>query len=106
MPLVTVLTLAATGSEMNRGAVITNLTAKQKLGVHGPNFLPKVSFLDPTWTFSVNRYQTAAGSADIMSHLIENYFSTTENTDVQRWHRRRAVESGNHKLADCFGYPR
>ncbi|MGH1782764.1 iron-containing alcohol dehydrogenase [Enterococcus gallinarum] len=83
LPLVTVLTLAATGSEMNRGAVITNLTAKQKLGVHGPNFLPKVSFLDPTWTFSVNRYQTAAGSADIMSHLIENYFSTTENTDVQ-----------------------
>lgn len=83
LPLVTILTLAATGSEMNRGAVITNLTAKQKLGVHGPNFLPKVSFLDPTWTFSVNRYQTAAGSADIMSHLIENYFSTTENTDVQ-----------------------
>lgn len=83
IPLVTVLTLAATGSEMNRGAVISNLAKKQKLGVHGPNFLPKVSFLDPTLTFSVNRYQTAAGSADILSHLIENYFSTVENTDVQ-----------------------
>lgn len=83
IPLVTILTLAATGSEMNRGAVISNLETKQKLGVHGPNFLPKVSFLDPTTTFSVSRYQTAAGSADIMSHLIENYFSTTADTDVQ-----------------------
>lgn len=83
IPLVTILTLAATGSEMNRGAVISNLETKQKLGVHGPEFLPKVSFLDPTTTFSVSRYQTAAGSADIMSHLIENYFSKTEGTDVQ-----------------------
>lgn len=83
IPLVTILTLAATGSEMNRGAVISNLAVKQKLGVHSPNFLPKASFLDPTATFSVGRYQTAAGSADIMSHLIENYFSKTENADVQ-----------------------
>lgn len=83
IPLVTILTLAATGSEMNRGAVISNLTTKQKLGVHGPHFLPQVSFLDPTTTFSVSRYQTAAGSADIMSHLIENYFSATPQTDVQ-----------------------
>ena len=89
MPLVTVLTLAATGSEMNRGAVITNLTAKQKLGVHGPNFLPKVS-LDPTWTFSVNRYQTAAGSADIMSHLIKTTLVQREYGCTRR-HRRRAV---------------
>lgn len=83
LPLVTVLTLAATGSEMNRGAVISNLETKQKLGIHGENFLPKVSFLDPTNTFTVNQYQTAAGSADILSHLFEIYFNKTQGTDVQ-----------------------
>lgn len=83
IPLVTILTLAATGSEMNRGAVISNPETKQKLGVHGKNFLPKVSFLDPTNTFSVGKYQTAAGSADILSHLMENYFSPTTHAEVQ-----------------------
>lgn len=83
LPLVTILTLAATGSEMNSGAVISNLSTNQKLGVGSPSMLPKVSFLDPTNTFSVNKYQTAAGSADIFSHLIENYFKRTEGTDVQ-----------------------
>lgn len=83
LPIVTILTLAATGSEMNRGAVITNWQTNQKLGMGGENLLPKVSFLDPQNTFSVGKYQTAAGSADIMSHLFENYFNTTPATDVQ-----------------------
>lgn len=83
LPIVTVLTLAATGSEMNAGAVISNLAKKQKLGFGGPAFMPKVSFLDPTFTFSVSNYQTAAGSADIMSHLMENYFNATPATDVE-----------------------
>lgn len=83
LPLVTVLTLAATGSEMNRGAVISNLKTKQKLGFGGQNFLPKASFLDPTNTYTVNAYQTAAGSADIFSHLMENYFDNTPGTDVE-----------------------
>lgn len=83
LPLVTILTLAATGSEMNSGAVISNLKEKKKLGFGGPAMLPKVSFLDPTNTFTVNQYQTVAGSADILSHLYENYFSNVEATDVQ-----------------------
>ncbi|GCF94286.1 NADH-dependent alcohol dehydrogenase [Enterococcus florum] len=83
LPLVTILTLAATGTEMNSGAVISNLSTNQKLGVGSPSMLPKVSFLDPQNTYSVNAYQTAAGSADIFSHLIENYFKRTEGTDVQ-----------------------
>ncbi len=83
LPLVTILTLAATGSEMNVGAVITNLATNQKLGVGGPAMMPKVSFLDPTTTFTVPAYQTAAGSADILSHLFESYFNVTEGTDVQ-----------------------
>ncbi|EOT25682.1 iron-containing alcohol dehydrogenase [Enterococcus saccharolyticus] len=83
IPIVTILTLAATGSEMNRGGVISNMQTQQKLGMGGKNLLPKVSFLDPTNTFTVNAYQTAAGSADIFSHLMENYFNATPGTDVQ-----------------------
>lgn len=83
LPIVTILTLAATGSEMNAGAVISNLATNQKLGVGGPSMIPKVSFLDPTNTFTVPAYQTAAGSADILSHLFESYFNVTEGTDVQ-----------------------
>lgn len=83
LPIVTILTLAATGSEMNAGAVISNMTTNQKLGVGGPAMIPKVSFLDPTNTFTVPAYQTAAGSADILSHLFESYFNVTEGTDIQ-----------------------
>lgn len=83
LPLVTVLTLAATGSEMNRGAVISNPKTNQKLGLGGWEMLPKVSFLDPTTTFTVPKNQTAAGSADIFSHLTENYFKRTAGTDIQ-----------------------
>ena len=83
VPIVTILTLAATGTEMNRGGVISNMKTQQKLGMGGPNLLPKVSFLDPTNTFTVSKYQTLAGSADIFSHLIENYFNVTPHTEVQ-----------------------
>lgn len=83
LPLVTILTLAATGSEMNSGAVISNPAANQKLGVGAPSMVPKVSFLDPQNTFTVPVYQTAAGSADILSHLFENYFKQTVGADVQ-----------------------
>jgi alcohol dehydrogenase YqhD (iron-dependent ADH family) len=83
LPIVTILTLAATGSEMNSGAVISNLETNQKLGVGGPAMMPKVSFLDPANTFTVPAYQTAAGSADILSHLFESYFNVTAGTDVQ-----------------------
>lgn len=82
LPIVTILTLAATGSEMNGNAVISDLAQNKKLGFGGTTLVPKVSFLDPQNTYSVNHYQTAAGSADIMSHLMENYFKRTE-ADVQ-----------------------
>lgn len=75
LPIVTILTLSATGTEMNSGGVISKLSEKAKLGVGHPSMLPKASFLDPSSTFSVNAYQTAAGSADMMSHLIEQYFT-------------------------------
>ena len=83
LPIVTVLTIAATGSEMNWGSVITNEDTKEKLSFHSRLVIPKVSILDPTYTFSVPTYQTMAGSADILSHLIENYFNQTNDTMVQ-----------------------
>lgn len=82
LPLVTVLTMAATGSEMNMGAVITNLETNEKLGTGGPSMIPKASILDPTYTYTVSKWQTAAGAADMMSHLIESYF-TVNDADVQ-----------------------
>ena len=83
LPIATVLTLAATGSEMDAGAVITNLETNQKLGTGHPNIIPKFSILDPTYTFSVPKHQTAAGTADIMSHVFEAYFSNTKEAFLQ-----------------------
>ncbi len=74
LPIVSILTLAATGSEMDSGAVISNMETNHKLGKGSPLLFPKVSFLDPTITYTVGKYQTACGSADIMSHIMETYF--------------------------------
>lgn len=78
LPILTVLTLAATGSEMDSIAVISNEETKQKLGTRNEWMRPKASVLDPEYTFSVNKYQTGAGTADMMSHVLENYFSKAE----------------------------
>lgn len=75
LPIVTILTLSATGSEMDTAAVISNPETNDKIGRLDPNVLPRISFLDPTNTYSVNKYQTACGSVDIMSHIIEVYFN-------------------------------
>lgn len=79
LPLVTVLTLAATGSEMDAGGVISNPDTQDKIGRLAPPMLPKVSFLDPTNTYTVSPYQTACGAADMMSHIIEVYFNMNQD---------------------------
>ena len=79
LPVLTILTLSATGSEMNCGGVISNPQTKDKIGRLAKPLLPKVSFLDPTLTYSVSKYQTACGSADIMSHILEVYFAPDED---------------------------
>ncbi len=79
LPIVTILTLSATGSEMDAGGVITNLETNDKIGIGHPLMLPKVSFLDPTNTYSVNVYQTACGCADILSHIMEIYFNMNQD---------------------------
>ena len=75
LPIVTILTLSAAGSEMDSGGVISNLETQDKIGRLSPHLLPKVSFLDPTVTYTVSPYQTACGSVDMMSHIMEVYFN-------------------------------
>lgn len=79
LPVVTVLTLAATGSEMDAGGVISNPDTQDKIGRLAPPMLPKVSFLDPTNTYTVSPYQTACGAADMLSHIIEVYFNMNQD---------------------------
>ncbi len=80
LPLVDILTISATGSEFDGYAVISNLKINQKMG--NVFTFPSVSICDPTYTFSVPRNQTAAGTADIMSHIFEDYFSRTEDSEL------------------------
>ena len=80
LPLVDVLTLSATGSEFDGGGVISNMKLNEKLGA-GLTY-PAVSICDPTYTFTVSPYQTAAGSADIMSHIFEGYFSREDDCEL------------------------
>lgn len=79
LPIFTVLTMAATGSEMDDIAVISNPETNEKESFAGPCCYPAVSILDPTYTYSLPAAQTAAGTADIMSHTLENYFSPIED---------------------------
>lgn len=76
IPVGCVLTMAGTGSEMNGGAVITNHGSRLKIGhVFGDRVFPKFSILNPVFTYSLPRYQMAAGFYDILNHICEQYFS-------------------------------
>jgi alcohol dehydrogenase len=83
LPFGTVLTLAATGSEMNSGSVITNWETNEKYGWGSAVTFPKFSILDPVNTFTVPRNQTIYGMVDMMSHVFEHYFHLEENTQFQ-----------------------
>lgn len=80
IPVGCVLTMVGTGSEMNGGSVITNYEKKLKIGhVFGDNVFPKFSILNPEYTFTLPKYQMVAGFYDIMSHILEQYFSGTDD---------------------------
>ena len=74
LPIVDIITLAATGSEYDCGGVISRTETNDKIGYMDPLLYPVVSFLDPTYTFTVSKKQTAAGCADAMNHIMEQYF--------------------------------
>ncbi len=80
IPIGCVLTMVGTGSEMNGGSVITNHAQKLKIGhVFGENVFPKFSILNPEYTFTLPKYQMISGIYDIMSHILEQYFSGTDD---------------------------
>ncbi|WP_311079422.1 iron-containing alcohol dehydrogenase [Paenibacillus polymyxa] len=83
LPLGTVLTMAATGSEMNAGSVITNEKTQEKLGWGSVFAFPAFSILDPVNTYSLPKNQTVYGIVDMMSHTLEHYFHLESNTPVQ-----------------------
>ena len=80
IPVGCVLTMVGTGSEMNGGSVITNHFQKLKIGhVFGENVFPKFSILNPEFTYTLPKYQMVSGIYDIMSHILEQYFSGTDD---------------------------
>ncbi len=83
LPVITVPTLAATGSEMNAGAVVTNETTTEKSFVSAPALYPKVAIVDPELTVSVPADQTAFGVCDLITHVTEGYFNGEDGTPLQ-----------------------
>ena len=80
VPVGSVLTMVGTGSEMNGGSVITNTKQKLKIGhVFDENVFPKFSILNPEYTYTLPKYQMVAGIFDIMSHILEQYFSGNDD---------------------------
>ncbi len=108
LPLGTVLTIAATGSEMNAGSVITNEETQEKYGWGCSFNFPKFSILDPTYTLSVPKDQTIYGIVDMMSHIFEQYFNNAQNTPVQdemcEGVLRAIMESGPKLVEDLENY--
>lgn len=85
LPVAVVLTICATGSEMNSGAVISNEKTLEKLEINSPLLYPKLSVCDPSYLYTLPAKQSAAGAVDIMSHVLEQYFQPNDEayiTDV------------------------
>ncbi len=84
VPFASVMTMPATGSEMNSGAVISNLATKEKFAFY--SYYPKFSILDPEVTYSIPEYQVSCGIADTFVHVMEQYLTTTGiNSLMDRW---------------------
>lgn len=108
IPVGCVLTMVGTGSEMNGGSVITNTDAHLKITkVFGPRVMPRFAILNPRYTFSLPYRQMVAGIFDIMSHIMEQYFSgTDDNTSdyVAEGLMRSLIHSSRIALTDPQDY--
>jgi len=107
MPIISVLTVAATGSEMNGAAVLQNHTTGEKLGYVNPLNYPKHSFLDPTYTQSVPKNYTAYGVADLIAHAFEAFFGGGEASLSDKFVEaivKEAMEYGPKLLNDLTNY--
>lgn len=107
IPVIAVLTLAATGSEMNPFAVISNHEAERKGSYSSPLMFPKHSYLDPQYTISVPYNYTAYGIADLIAHCLEAYFGKGEATLADRFVFsiiKEALENGPALMKDLTNY--
>lgn len=108
LPVGCVLTMVGTGSEMNGGSVLTNTEEKRKIArVFDTRVFPKFAILNPAFTFSVPVYQMVAGCYDIMSHIMEQYFSGTDDnvTDyIAEGMMRSLIHSSRIAVADPLNY--
>ena len=108
IPVGCVLTMVGTGSEMNGGAVITNHEQKLKIGhVFGENVFPKFSILDPTYTYTLPKYQMISGIYDIFNHICEQYFSGEDDSAsdyISEGLMRSVVHSSYIALKDSKNY--
>jgi len=106
LPLITVLTLAAAGSEMNSGMVITNEATREKFGFGNKRLYPKTSILDPEATFTVPPDYTAYGAVDAISHVLEFYMTRQDPaTPVQDRLMEGLIENAMDACNRCLLAP-
>ena len=108
LPVATVLTLAASGSETSNSCVLTNEETKEKRGITSETNRPVISFLNPENTFTVSKFQTGCGIVDIMMHTLERYFSLNGDTpltdNLDEGLLRTVAEAGKRAIADPEDY--
>lgn len=107
LPVLAVLTIAATGTEMNAGAVIQNMATGQKIGIGIPLMYPKVSFLDPQLTTTVDAKYTAYGIVDLIAHALEAYFGEGDSPLADRFVIsiiKEAMEAGEELMQHLHNY--
>lgn len=80
LPVIAILTNAATGSEMDAWAVISNMETNEKIGLGGSALIPRVAFENPEYSYTLPPYQTACGAFDIFNHVLDNYYLAGEAT--------------------------
>lgn len=80
LPVIAILTNAATGSEMDAWAVISNMDTNEKIGLGGSALIPKVAFENPEYSYTLPPYQTACGAFDILNHILDNYYFAGDAT--------------------------
>ncbi len=106
IPLCVVLTVAATGTEMNGGTVITNEETKQKFGITVDAAMPKVSILDPNATFTVGAKYTAYAGVDIFAHILEGYITNDDpETPIQNRYAESLMKTDMEMTVRCIEEP-
>ena len=108
IPTGIVMTKPGTGSDFDYTSVLTNTETKEKLMIINKTLYPKFSILDPELTYTLQRNESMYGTADIMTHIMEQYFTPTENVDAldgfKESHLRNVIKSGKDVIANSHDY--